>query len=209
MLSVGILNYNGKDIIGRAVDSVLKQSHKPDEIIVVDNQSTDESWKIIEKDVSRVIHADNQHKFITGLNTVFKQASEDVIMFMENDVVLHRDCIREMILPHNRIVSPAFYHPVTGKKFAVEWYSGFLSACFMMSKSTFEFIGDFDTNLAPAYWEDVDYSIRARRMGFECRKDVGRAIHYANWSFSKVFTKPQMSGWCRRNAWYVLKKHYL
>ena len=79
----------------------------------------------------------------------------------------------------------------------------------MMQKSTFDFVGKFDENLAPAYWEDVDYTIRAHRLGFKTKKGVGRAIHYANWSFSKVYSKKQMSNWCRRNAFYIFRKHFL
>lgn len=212
MLTVSILNYNGKGILEKSLSSVLKQSHKPDEILIIDNNSTDDSWKIVQKDLTRVVHADNRHQFITGLNVAFKEAKNDTVLFMENDVYLHADLLQEMNWMVNYgksdIVSPHFYDS-NFHKFKIEWYSGFLSACFMMRKSTFDFIGTFDTNLAPAYFEDVDYTIRAHQLGFKTKKGVGKAIHYANWSFSKVYSKKQMSWWCRRNAWYVLKKHYL
>ena len=208
MLTVSILNFNGKGIIEKCVESVLCQTFKPREILVIDNESTDDSWKLVEKYVTRVVHADNKFKFITGLNTAFEEASEEVVTFMENDVILHENCLSEMYWSETDIVSPKFFDS-EGKKYKVEWYAGFLSACFTMNKSTFQAVGKFDEALAPAYWEDVDYSIRAKRLGFTCKKDVGSAIHYANWSFSKVFTKKQMSGWCRRNAWHIAKKHYL
>jgi len=213
MLTVSILNYNGKGMLEKSVESVLKQEHKPDEIIVVDNNSTDESWKLVEGHVSRVVHADNQHRFITGLNVSFEEANGDTVLFMENDIHLMPDCLREMtdavgMYSKGDIISPHFFDS-NFHKYKIEWYAGFLSACFMMHKSTFKKIGPFDINLAPAYWEDVDYSIRARRLGCRTKKGIGKAIHYANWSFSKVFTKKQMSGWCRRNAWYIAKKHYL
>jgi len=208
MLSVCVLNYNGKGIIEKAVESVLNQKFKPQEILVIDNASTDDSWKLVEKYVTRVVHADNKFKFITGLNTAFEEASEPVVTFMENDIILYPDCLLDMYLSGVDIVSPKFFDQ-NGKKYKVEWYSGFLSACFTMNKSTFEAVGKFDEALAPAYWEDVDYSIRANRMGFKCKKDVGSAIHHANWSFSKVFTKKQMSSWCKRNAWYIAQKHFL
>ena len=208
MLTVSILNYNGAGIIGKCLDSVLRQTFKPSEILLIDNNSTDNSWKIVEKDVTRVVHADNKFQFITGLNSAFEEASQPVVTFMENDILLDEECLSDMYFSQRDIVSPAFYD-INHEKYKVEWYSGFLSACFTMNKSTFEEVGRFDEALAPAYWEDVDYSIRAKRMGYRCKKDVGKAVHYANWSFSKVFSKKQMSGWCRRNAWYLAKKHYL
>ena len=208
MLTVSILNFNGKDIIEKCVESVLSQTFKPQEILIIDNASTDDSWKLVEKYVTRVVHADNKHKFITGLNVAFEEATEPVVTFMENDIILHEDCLGEMYRSDYNIVSPEFLDP-EGKKYSVEWYSGFLSACFTMNKSTFEAIGKFDEKLAPAYWEDVDYSLRAKKLGFSCRKDIGKAVHFANWSFSKVFSKKQMSGWCRKNAWYIARKHFL
>lgn len=211
MLTVGILNYNGKDIIQKSVDSVLKQTLKPDEILLIDNDSTDESWKLVEKDVTRVVHADNKYKFITGINVLFKESKPGLVTFMENDILLNNNFVKDTknyFMENGGICSPHFFNS-NFHKYKIEWYAGFLSACFTMWKSTFEKIGDFDINLAPAYWEDVDYSIRAHRLGFKTKKGVGEAIHYANWSFSKVFSKKQMSGWCRRNAWYVIKKHYL
>lgn len=206
-ISVAILNYNGKGILEKSLKGVMAQSLKPDEILIIDNNSTDDSWKEFEPYVSRVVHADNKHRFITGLNTSFEEARYDNVLFMENDVVLHRSCLFQMYGYPADIISPFFYDS-TFHKYKIEWYSGFLSACFMMKKSTFDFLGPFDINLAPAYWEDVEYSIRARRAGFKMKKGIGKAIHYANWSFSKVFSKKQMSHWCRRNAFYVLKKHY-
>lgn len=207
-ISVAILNYNGNDIIEQCLESVLKQSLKPDEILLIDNNSTDESWKKVEPFVTRVVHASNKYRFITGLNTSFEQSLSDKVLFMENDIKLHGDCLAQMNDSKYDIVSPDFFTS-NFHKYKIEWYAGFLSACFMMKRSTFDFVGKFDENLAPAYWEDVDYSIRSHRLGFTTKKGVGKAIHYANWSFSKVFTKGDMSGWCRRNAWYIAKKHYL
>jgi GT2 family glycosyltransferase len=208
MITVAILNYNGNGIIEKSVESVLTQSRKPDEILVIDNSSTDGSWKLVKNHVSRIYHADNKHQFITGLNSAFEQAKHELVVFMENDILLHKNCVLDMLEYPADIVSPLFldskFH-----KYKIEWYTGFLSACFMMNKIVYDKVGPFDINLAPAYWEDVDYSIRAHRLGLKTKKGVGIATHLANWSFSKVFTKKQMSGWCRRNAWYILRKHYL
>lgn len=49
MLSVIIPNYNHAEYLGGALDSVLAQSLPPDEIIVVDDGSTDRSVEIIEE----------------------------------------------------------------------------------------------------------------------------------------------------------------
>jgi glycosyltransferase involved in cell wall biosynthesis len=53
-ISVVIPAYNAARYIGRALDSVLAQTHKPDEIIVVDDGSTDDTAGIVETYSSQV-----------------------------------------------------------------------------------------------------------------------------------------------------------
>ncbi len=48
--------------------------------------------------------------------------------------------------------------------FPVPYFSG---ACVLLRKDLFLHLGGFDTNFSPAYWEDVDLSIRAWRRGFK------------------------------------------
>ncbi len=52
-LSVLIANYNYARFIGEAFESVLSQSYKPLEIVVIDNASTDNSAEVIQKFIER------------------------------------------------------------------------------------------------------------------------------------------------------------
>lgn len=47
-LSVVIPNYNHAEFLGRSLDSVFGNSLPPDEVIVVDDGSTDNSWEVLE-----------------------------------------------------------------------------------------------------------------------------------------------------------------
>jgi glycosyltransferase involved in cell wall biosynthesis len=51
--SICIPNYNYENYLGITIDSVLNQDFPDFEVIIVDNASTDESWKLIEKYASR------------------------------------------------------------------------------------------------------------------------------------------------------------
>ena len=72
-ISVVIPAYNAARYIGRALDSVLAQTHKPDEIIVVDDGSTDDTAGIVETYSSqvRLIRRENAGASVarnTGIN---------------------------------------------------------------------------------------------------------------------------------------------
>lgn len=49
LISVAIMTYNHENFISDCLDSVLNQTRLPDEIIVCDDCSNDNNWKIIEK----------------------------------------------------------------------------------------------------------------------------------------------------------------
>jgi glycosyltransferase involved in cell wall biosynthesis len=53
LVSIVMPTYNRAHLIGKAIDSILKQSHNNWELIVVDNQSTDNTRDIVESFVSK------------------------------------------------------------------------------------------------------------------------------------------------------------
>lgn len=52
-LSVAIPNYNHGHLIGRAIESVLAQTRRPDEFVIIDDGSTDNSVQVIESYVEK------------------------------------------------------------------------------------------------------------------------------------------------------------
>lgn len=54
-ISVIIPTYNRAGIVGEAIESVLGQSHPPDEVIVVDDGSTDDTLRVLEAFGGRII----------------------------------------------------------------------------------------------------------------------------------------------------------
>lgn len=49
LVSVLMPNYNGEKYISEAIESILKQTYSNFEFIIIDDCSTDDSWKIIQK----------------------------------------------------------------------------------------------------------------------------------------------------------------
>jgi len=85
--SVVIPLYNKRAYIGRAIQSVLDQTYSPDEIIIVDDGSTDGSNSEVEKFESEKICLISQPNSGVGAarNRGVKEAKNDFIAFLDAD----------------------------------------------------------------------------------------------------------------------------
>lgn len=89
-VSILIVNWNGEEIIERAIDSILKQDYPNFEIIIVDNNSEDRSVDIIEDkypDV-KLFTLDKNTGFARGNNYGFKRISGKYLLTLNNDIEL-------------------------------------------------------------------------------------------------------------------------
>ena len=78
-----------------------------------------------------------------------------------------------------------------------------------MSKSTFRTVGEFDVKFAPAYYEDMDYSFRAKAKKFNLRVlELAKVRHIGSYSFSKVKSKKEISKLCRDHRRYFINKNF-
>ncbi len=100
MVSVIVLNWNGKRIICDCLDSLLRQTYKPLEIIVVDNGSKDGSLEMIrEKYGSRFVILENGCNlgFAEGCNVGIRKAQGEFIVLVNSDATLKEDWTEEMV----------------------------------------------------------------------------------------------------------------
>lgn len=78
--------YNRARLIGRALDSVLTQSHQPDEIIVVDDGSTDRTADIVRSYGSRIHLIEAPHSGAgVARNLGVDAATSDFVAFLDSD----------------------------------------------------------------------------------------------------------------------------
>lgn len=233
-LTVCVLTHNGREVLGRCLEALFYAMRPGMALRVIDNASTDHSASLALKWGATVCYADNRHGFITGLNTAFQTASTPWVCFLQNDVLVRPTTFDWFVAPpllppegvyqlhlqnpdgsvnhiggqylwpgvglgNRRLCPESTYQPV----------DLFATAAFVMARSTFHRVGPFDTNLAPAYYEDVDYSLRLEAVGIP-RYVVREAIatHLSTYTFHRTHTKAQLSALCRRNRRYVVEKHF-
>ena len=101
MISVIIPVYNVEEYLRECIDSVLKQTYKVFEIILVDDGSTDGSGDIcdeyVEKDARvRVIHQENQG-LSEARNEGFASASGAYVYFLDSDDWILPEALEELI----------------------------------------------------------------------------------------------------------------
>lgn len=85
-VTVVIPCYNYAKYVGQAIDSCLKQKRKADEIIVIDDGSTDNSREIIEKYRGRVTIIHQQNKGVAAARNIgIKTAKSPFIVLLDAD----------------------------------------------------------------------------------------------------------------------------
>ena len=85
-ISVIIPTYNRINLIENAINSVLKQSKKPHDIIVVDDGSDDGTSEMIQKKYSSIkLVRQKNSGVITGRNNGIKHAKGDWIALLDSD----------------------------------------------------------------------------------------------------------------------------
>lgn len=82
-------------------------------------------------------------------------------------------------------------------------------SCFIITKDAFESIGDFDENFVPAYFEDDDYFIRAKKLKKKLKRcTTAFFFHDIQQSLkSDPKTQKEYYGFMKRNQEYLNRKH--
>jgi len=105
LVSVIILNYNGGEFIEECINSVLTQTCRDMEIIVVDNGSKDGSVKIIKEkfgDAVKLIENEDNRGFAQGNNIGIYSAKGTYIALLNNDAVADTNWLAELIIAARR-----------------------------------------------------------------------------------------------------------
>ena len=98
-VSIIIVNYNGKHNLEPCLESLSKINYNDTEIIIVDNNSTDDSINFISTNYPDLILIKlNKNKgFAEPNNIASKVATGDLLLFLNNDTIVTPSFISEMI----------------------------------------------------------------------------------------------------------------
>lgn len=102
LVSICIPTYNGEAYLQAALDSITKQSFKNFEVIISDDQSTDNTLYIIARfkenmDFSVRVYNHKPQGIGANWNNCLKHANGEYIKFLFQDDILYPNCIEKMV----------------------------------------------------------------------------------------------------------------
>jgi GT2 family glycosyltransferase len=99
LVSIVLLNWNGEKYIKDCIESIINQTYKNIEYIIVDNGSTDLSLDIISEKYShlRIIKNETNLGFAEGMNTGIAVSSGEYILLLNLDVYLRDDYVAKAV----------------------------------------------------------------------------------------------------------------
>lgn len=193
MTSLVIPVYNQLDYTRRCLDSILRWTDIPFEVIVVDNASTDGTRDYLKTTAVQAITNDRNLGCAQAWNQGVRAATGQVIGILNNDIVVTPGWLRGLLAFMERgrygIVSPAAREGLLDydlERYAAEFThrcSGAVrrelyGACMVIDRRVFERIGLFDEAFTYGGCEDVDFLWRAREAGWEAAMTGSVLIHH-------------------------------
>jgi len=236
-IAIVIPNFNGKELLENCLRTIkANTSFQNYEIIVVDNGSTDGSVEKIRKDFPEVLLITNPQNF--GFSKACNQGARlalergaDYVLFLNNDTkILTKNWLEELLVvalsdEKIGIVGPS----ITGSYPSRGYYPSVLSdlikpktylpgevdlingAAFLVSKRLIEKIGLLDEVFSPFGFEDTDYFIRTRKMGFKIFFTPKVVIAHVGSATVKKIGEERRNYVLfigRRNTLILIKKHF-
>ncbi|MBD3311469.1 MAG: glycosyltransferase [Candidatus Magasanikbacteria bacterium] len=116
-LTVNLVTWNGSKYIPYLFDSLKKQSFKDWKLQVWDNNSEDDTLKLIENEASnlgvqtKIYESKDNSGFSGGHNKLYKKTNTDYFAIINQDIYLPSNCIHNMVKylddhPHITAVAP-------------------------------------------------------------------------------------------------------
>lgn len=188
MVSAIITTKNEGGVIRRLIDSVKDQSYKNIEIILVDNNSTDNTVKIAKGMGVKVYNFGPERS--AQRNMGVKKSSGKYLMILDADMVLQKDVVKdcveeceknsaigELVIPEESI-GKNFWEKVKAYERSFYNLSGdeTTDAARFFTRVAFEKTGGFDERITGP--EDWDLPENVKRAGFKVGRIKSKIYHY-------------------------------
>ena len=97
MISIIIPTKNEEDVLEECLRSIFSQSVNPVEVIIVDGSSTDNTLNIAKKFDVKILKEEGFSSPANARNLGAENAKGDILLIMDADIVLHKDCLKHAL----------------------------------------------------------------------------------------------------------------
>lgn len=220
LVSVIIVNYNGKDYLEECLKNLMKSTYKKFEVILVDNNSTDDSVEFVKSSYPSItiIKLDKNYGFAEPNNVGSKIAKGELLLFLNNDTKPTANFITEMITviqkdpkiaicqslllkPNGDVDSSGDFIDNIGRVYSkrtklqkVEQILSARGAAMLVRKNIFWKLGGFDKNFFASF-EDVDLGWRAWMWGYKVVVVPSSVVyHYSGGTIKELESQVRFHG---------------
>lgn len=189
-VSVVITSYNYAPFVGQAVESVLKQSYRPEEIIVVDDGSTDNTQEVLSKYADDLIIIEQGNQGVAAARNIgIETANQPFIVCLDADDLIAPTFVetlrgamlqnRELGIAYSglSLLAPDGSMRLNPWPPQFQWEgmcvphippSNYIPSACMFRRSMWERAGGYRQAFAPG--EDAEFWIRGLSLGFTAEK---------------------------------------
>jgi len=180
-ISIIVPSYNSYNTIEKCLISIFKSNYKSFEIIVVDDNSNDDSYKIAERFRCKLIRLKERYGPAKARNVGAERAKGDILVFLDADCVVSRVWLNKIVnnfkrydigavagqynkaINNNFIAKFAFYELLFRERKFKKFVETFPSCNFACKREIFEKIGGFSDDFRNAS-EDLEFSYRLGKV---------------------------------------------
>lgn len=112
-VSVAVLTHDAAPRIRECLDAVLRQSHAPEEILVVDNASQDDTVEIVRREYPgvRIVRSGRNTGCSGGRQRQISSATHRHVLIVDDDAFLARRCLERLAEAAGRLTDGAIWAP--------------------------------------------------------------------------------------------------
>lgn len=205
-ISVVLPVYNGEQYLRQSIQSILNQTHRNWELLLIDDCSTDSTPEIIaefrDQDTRIKSVRNKKNKRLPGsLNTGFRMAAGEYVTWTSDDNLYKPTAFQEMADHLDNNPDIAFIYAdsdiidedgnTTEVVEAGDWkklgLTDVIGGCFMYRRAIHEAVGYYDENTYLA--EDLEFELRAMVNGFKFHPMARNLYQYRDHPDSLTNTK--------------------
>jgi GT2 family glycosyltransferase len=202
--------YNGASFLGGAIESLLAQTRPAEEILVIDDGSTDGSVEIARNYPVALVQHGNNRGLAAARNTAISRAQCDIIAFLDVDAVAAPDWLEVLLSGYEPHIGGVGGQGIEANihSLADRWRQAHASQnhgqrpkeveylvglCMSFRREALERVGGFDLAFR-TNGEDMDIGMRLTAAGYRLRY-VPEARVYHQRTDDEASLKRTMSAW--------------